>query len=100
MTRGFRSFDRCGFWNVDRGFVVYGKQRRFDRFGWPVNLGIDTFKPRHSQDDRMIADRRDKERIFLRNVGDVIPKSDLTSRVGEYPAVGKGDLGSRTRGCF
>ena len=58
------------------------------------------FEPGHSEDDGMIANRCDKKCVLLRDIGDVITKCDLTSRVGEHPAIGKGNSSSLTRGCF
>ena len=58
------------------------------------------FEPGHSKDDGMIANRCDKKCILLRDIGDVIMKCDLMSRMGEHPAIGKGNLSSLTWGCF
>ena len=83
VRRGEFCGDFCGF---ERG----GSIRHTAQL--PIDVWIDSFEPRHSENHLVAAKGSDKERFFVEDTSDRELANDNAIRVDEFRSVGNGDI--------
>ena len=72
------------------GFDREGSRRYTTQL--PIDIGVDSFEPRHSENHLVAAKGSDKENFFVENASDRKLENDNAISVDEFRSVGDGNI--------